>query len=146
CGGSISHRRDDGDGVDRVAAVAAHGSGLDVRASGGSRRAAPQHDPLAELVAGDVRRPRHRRGRATTYAMTHDLRRALVGVPDANPVDQLEAEIADSVAYLASDAALRSVAAHPYWPKWSSPWWHMLLLHELGEARRIPARTVDAMV
>ncbi|MBS1961716.1 MAG: hypothetical protein JST04_05840 [Bdellovibrionales bacterium] len=21
----------------------------------------------------------------------------------------------------------------PYWPKWDSPWWHLLLLHELGQ-------------
>src|SRR5437764_15126492 len=53
--------------------------------------------------------------------------------------------MADSVAYLASDAALRSIEADPYWPKWHSPWWHMLLLHELGETRRIPAPTVAAL-
>lgn len=54
--------------------------------------------------------------------------------------------IADSVAYLQSDAALRSIAIDPYWPKWDSPWWHMLLLYELGEARQIPERTAQAMV
>src|SRR5262249_49842567 len=78
--------------------------------------------------------------------MPSDLRRTLAGVPDANPTDDLEGEVADSVAYLASDAALRSIDRHTYWPKWNSPWWHMLVLHELGEARRIPARTVAAMV
>ena len=51
-----------------------------------------------------------------------------------------------SVAYLGSDAAQRSLEIDPYWPKWDSPWWHMLALHELGEARRIPARAVTAMV
>lgn len=54
--------------------------------------------------------------------------------------------IDDSVRYLASDAALASLHADTYWPKWDSPWWHMLLLHELGEARRIPAGVVAAMV
>lgn len=54
--------------------------------------------------------------------------------------------VTDSIAYLDSEAALRSVAVDPYWPKWDSPWWHMLLLHELGEAPRIPARAVTAMV
>ena len=54
--------------------------------------------------------------------------------------------IADSIAYLDSDAALRSIALDPYWPKWDSPWWHMLLLHELGETQRIPERAVTAMV
>lgn len=50
-----------------------------------------------------------------------------------------------SVAYLASDAALRRIEHDPYWPKWSSPWWHMLLLHELGETARIPRRVAEAM-
>lgn len=54
--------------------------------------------------------------------------------------------IADSVAYLDSDAALRSIAIDPYWPKWDSPWWHMLLLYELGEAHQIPERAALAMV
>ena len=54
--------------------------------------------------------------------------------------------IVDSVAYLGSDAALGSIAVDPYWPKWHSPWWHMRLLHELGEARQIPRRAIDAMV
>lgn len=75
-----------------------------------------------------------------------DLRAALSGIPDAAPTDDLGAEIADSVRYLASGAALESLAIDTYWPKWNSPWWHMVLLHELGEARRIPERTVAALV
>ena len=74
------------------------------------------------------------------------LRRALVGVPDPVLHQDLEGPIAASVSYLASDAALRSIDIDTYWPKWDSPWWHMLLLHELGEARRIPARVVTRMV
>ena len=54
--------------------------------------------------------------------------------------------IDDSVRYLASDAALASLAADIYWPKWHSPWWHLLLLVELGEAARVPARARDAML
>jgi hypothetical protein len=60
--------------------------------------------------------------------------------------EELEAPIADSVSYLASDAAQRSLDADVYWPKWHSPWWHMVLLWELGEARRIPGRAVSKMV
>jgi hypothetical protein len=75
-----------------------------------------------------------------------DLERTLAAIPSPQPADDLEAAIADSVAFLASDAALRSIEADTYWPKWHSPWWHMLLLHELGEARRIPDRTVAKMV
>jgi len=54
--------------------------------------------------------------------------------------------IADSIAYLGSDEARRSLALDPYWPKWHSPWWHMLLLEELGEARAIPSSTVAALI
>jgi len=58
----------------------------------------------------------------------------------------VEAAIAESVRYLASDAALRSIDADIYWPKWNSPWWHMLLLWELGLVTRIPERVVRALV
>lgn len=78
--------------------------------------------------------------------MTADLRRTLASLPDAQPSDDLEAAIADSVGFLGSDAALRSLEADTYWPKWHSPWWHMLLLHEHGEARRIPDRVITKMV
>ena len=36
----------------------------------------------------------------------------------------IEAAIADSVRYLASDAAVASLERDVYWPKWDSPWWH----------------------
>jgi len=58
----------------------------------------------------------------------------------------VEAAIGESVRYLASDAALRSIDADIYWPKWNSPWWHMLLLWELGLVTRIPERVVRALV
>nr|MBA3454890.1 hypothetical protein [Deltaproteobacteria bacterium] len=54
--------------------------------------------------------------------------------------------IADSLHYLESDAALRSLAEDTYWPKWHSPWWHMMLLWELGEAQRIPVPVQRAMI
>lgn len=53
-----------------------------------------------------------------------------------------EAEIAATVAYLESAEALRSLDASAYWPKWDSPYWHALLLHEMGETRRIPEITM----
>jgi hypothetical protein len=75
-----------------------------------------------------------------------DLARlAAVPHPEVSRSAALERGIASSVAYLDSDAALEALAADPYWPKWNVPWWHMLLLHELGETRRIPARTAHAM-
>lgn len=77
-----------------------------------------------------------------------DLRHRLLAIADPEPAPgpAIEAAIAASVRYLASDAAQRSVDADVYWPKWDSPWWHMLLLHEMGEARRIPERAVAGMV
>jgi hypothetical protein len=77
-----------------------------------------------------------------------DLRRRLTDLPDPQPAPgaAARAALADSVRYLASDDAARSIAADVYWPKWSGPWWHMLLLFELGEAQRIPERAVAAMV
>jgi hypothetical protein len=53
-----------------------------------------------------------------------------------------EHEIDHSVAYLSSAKAMASLEANSYWPKWDSPWWHMLLLHEMGETHRIPEKTV----
>jgi hypothetical protein len=75
-----------------------------------------------------------------------DLRRMLARVPEAAPVQDIEAAVADSVTFLGSDAAQRSIDGDVYWPKWDAPWWHMVLLHELGEARRIPDRVVDKMI
>jgi hypothetical protein len=75
-----------------------------------------------------------------------DLQRTLASIPDPQPADDLEEAIADSIRYLDSDAALRSLEADIYWPKWHSPWWHMLLLYELGEARRIPDRAVARII
>jgi hypothetical protein len=77
-----------------------------------------------------------------------DLRHRLLAVPDPQPAPgpAIEAAIAESVRYLASDTAQRSLDADVYWPKWDAPWWHMLLLHEIGEARRIPEPAVARMV
>lgn len=57
-----------------------------------------------------------------------------------------EALIAESVSYLGSDEAAASIADDAYWPKWNSPWWHMMLLHELGLTERIPERAVESIV
>jgi hypothetical protein len=77
-----------------------------------------------------------------------DLRRRLLAVPDPQPSvgPSVEAAVTRSLDYLASDAALHSLDADVYWPKWDSPWWHMLLLHEMAETRRIPERAVTRMI
>lgn len=53
-----------------------------------------------------------------------------------------EPEVEQSVRYLRSDAARDALAADAYWPKWHSPWWHMLLLHEMGLTSEIPDAAV----
>lgn len=51
-------------------------------------------------------------------------------------------ELQSSLRYLASEQAIKSLEADAYWPKWDSPWWHMLLLHEMGETKRIPEAAI----
>lgn len=51
-----------------------------------------------------------------------------------------------SRAYLASAKAQDSIAADAYWPKWDSPWWHMVVLWELGRAKDIPVEASKAML
>ena len=83
--------------------------------------------------------------------LTDDVRARARALADQLPgvsemLSKVAEGIADSVRYLASNAAMTSIAEDVYWPKWSSPWWHMLLLWELGEARRIPERAVTRMI
>ena len=58
----------------------------------------------------------------------------------------LDAKIARSIEFLGSSKALRSFEAHCYWPKWNGPWWHMLLLHEMGETTRIPEIAITHLI
>ncbi|MEK7355538.1 MAG: hypothetical protein AAB250_03770, partial [Bdellovibrionota bacterium] len=55
-------------------------------------------------------------------------------------------ELEDSLRYLASDIALSAIDADAYWPKWNGPWWQMLLIHEIGETKRIPAPAIERLV
>ena len=55
-------------------------------------------------------------------------------------------ELELSLHYLKSNAALKSLEQDPYWPKWHSPWWHMLLLHEMGLVGEIPKSVIAAYV
>ena len=48
-------------------------------------------------------------------------------------------EIQDSVAYLSSPAAAKSLATDPYWPKWHSPWWYTACHCMIGNVYRILA-------
>jgi hypothetical protein len=60
--------------------------------------------------------------------------------------DSLHAAVADSVAYLGSPEAEASIARDPYWPKWHSPWWHVLALEEAGHLDAVPAGVLLALM
>ena len=80
--------------------------------------------------------------------MRTELGDALRAIPSPEVAhdSRVAAALTASEHYLASNAALRSLEADAYWPKWDSPWWHMVLLHELGEVRRIPERAIRMVV
>ena len=66
--------------------------------------------------------------------------------PQCPPYDsKIDALVEQSLRYLESDEAHESVRIDAYWPKWDSPWWHMLLLHEMGLTSRIPEAIVEAI-
>ncbi|MCE1247072.1 MAG: hypothetical protein LWY06_10545 [Firmicutes bacterium] len=46
---------------------------------------------------------------------------------------------------LKSKSSENSIRRDPYWPKWNSPWWKMLLLMEMNQADRIPGSALDIM-
>ncbi len=58
----------------------------------------------------------------------------------------LEQAFTDSVTYLNSDDAIKSIELDPYWPKWDSPWWHMSLLYEMGYVSYIPDHIVQLVL
>jgi hypothetical protein len=64
------------------------------------------------------------------------------GVPHLS----LESAIAASAAYLRSPAARASVERDPYWPKWDSPWWHVLALEEVGALGAVPQELARALL
>lgn len=82
-------------------------------------------------------------------ATAAQLGAALDRVPDTAIFDEpaaLTPAIDALVAELAGPATAASLARDPYWPKWDSPWWRMLLLAELGHGARIPTAAIDALV
>ncbi len=59
---------------------------------------------------------------------------------------EFESEIGQSISYLDSKEAHRALDADAYWPKWHSPWWHMLTLHEMGHTSLIPQSITERYV
>lgn len=60
--------------------------------------------------------------------------------------DAYEKERRASLDYLGSAEALHAIETDAYWPKWHGPWWHMLLLHEMGLTDQIPETMVRSFV
>lgn len=60
--------------------------------------------------------------------------------------NDLEQAFIDSVTYLNSDEAIKSIKLDPYWPKWDSPWWHMSLLYEMGYVSYIPDHIIQLVL
>lgn len=56
-----------------------------------------------------------------------------------------EGLIQQAINYLSSAEAEDSIAVDAYWPKWNGPWWHLMLLHEMGMAKRIPTATIESV-
>lgn len=65
---------------------------------------------------------------------------------DYKLIMNISREVSESVDYLKSLEADEALSADPYWPKWNSPWWHMLLLHEMGETALIPGSAIEKLV
>ena len=57
-----------------------------------------------------------------------------------------ESDLQQSINYLQSDQALKDVTRDAYWPKWDSPWWHMLLLHEMRKTELIPEALIKRYI
>ena len=63
-----------------------------------------------------------------------------------NNIHLLKDDIKGSIAYLSKAEAIDSINIDPYWPKWDSPWWHILLLYEIGEIKQVPFAVMDTLV
>lgn len=81
----------------------------------------------------------------TPVPPSHRAADSRLGTSGALDVRTLHTAIDDSVARLASPWVEESLTRDPYWPKWDSPWWHIVLLWELGAAARIPSRAVELL-
>src|SRR3569832_2520219 len=110
-------------------------------ASATSRPAAPQSSRGVR-----ARAPAHRH-KTVTPASRSELPPNVTGaLPVSYAHLMFEAEIEDTVAFLESDRALEMIAADPYWPKWTGPWWRMLFLWVFGVLVRFFVCVVRALV
>ena len=78
------------------------------------------------------------------------IKKALRRKQDISGKLQLTAEQVTSLhklsAELRTEAALQSIRLDPYWHKWDSPWWKVLLLSEAGYAQIIPREFLEELI
>lgn len=56
-----------------------------------------------------------------------------------------ESVLQETINYLSSDEAFKSLEKDPYWPKWDTPWWRITLLYELELTHLIPTKIITKM-
>lgn len=57
-----------------------------------------------------------------------------------------DSDLQTATTYLNSQEAIRTLEKNVYWPKWNSPWWYMLLLHEMGATKQISAEVIKTFI
>lgn len=64
-------------------------------------------------------------------------------IPTMKPEGTLKEAVESTLSYLDSKEARLHLERDPYWPKWDSPWWHMLALSEICLDHRIPSSLLE---
>lgn len=71
-------------------------------------------------------------------------------IPMQSPIEQIKPDLENNLSDLTMDLtpenSLQSIQRDPYWPKWDSPWWKMVLFMEMGEVSRVPHETARLML
>lgn len=60
--------------------------------------------------------------------------------------DKTQQSLLDISNELRTEATLKSIKLDPYWPKWDSPWWKVLLLYETGCKNLIPLEFLNILI
>jgi len=66
-------------------------------------------------------------------------------IPTVPLSPRVESALERTMDYLHHSDARAHLERDPYWPKWDSPWWHMLTLSEIGLGHRIPGSLLEFM-
>lgn len=80
---------------------------------------------------------------SSRYEVCSEIDTELDTEAESSSEDSAFAHIQESIDFLASAGAKEMVVREPYWPKWNSPWWHALLLEEMGLASAIPQPFIE---